>query len=160
MPVVHDMAVADVYIMTPLTSVGQSTAICVTVTNEGSQREENVSVNAFVDGAQVGSTKYVSLDPGASDTMTFLWIPRAAKNYSVGGEVGVVSGETDREDNRKAMELMVSAMATPPPSSSLAPTPSPTPTHPSTPSLGPPPLMLMESFHLILAGLQQTARIL
>jgi hypothetical protein len=32
-PVVNDMAVTDVSIMPPTTSVGQSTAICVTVTN-------------------------------------------------------------------------------------------------------------------------------
>ena len=69
-------------IMPPLTSVGLSNAICVTVTNEGSQHEENVSVKAFVDGVQVGSTKNVSLDPGASDTTTILWIPSAAKAYS------------------------------------------------------------------------------
>jgi hypothetical protein len=56
-PVVHDMAVTDVSIMPPTTSVEQSTAICVTVTNEGSQREQNVSVKAFVDGAQVELTK-------------------------------------------------------------------------------------------------------
>ena len=61
MPVVHDMAVTDVSIMPPLTSVGQSTAICVTVTNDGSLGEENVSVMAFVDGGQEGSTKYVPL---------------------------------------------------------------------------------------------------
>jgi hypothetical protein len=60
-PVVHDMAVTDVSIMPPLTSVGQSTAICVRVTNEGDQQEENVSVKAFVDGFQLGSTQYVSL---------------------------------------------------------------------------------------------------
>ena len=36
-PVVNDMAVTDESIMSPSTSVGQSTAICVTVTNEGSQ---------------------------------------------------------------------------------------------------------------------------
>jgi hypothetical protein len=30
-----------------------------------------VSVKAFVDRAQVGSTKYVSLEQGVSDTMTF-----------------------------------------------------------------------------------------
>jgi hypothetical protein len=71
-PVVHDLAVTDVSIMPPTTSVGQSTAICVTVTNEGSQREENVSVKAFVDGFQLGSTRYVSLDPGASDAKCFL----------------------------------------------------------------------------------------
>ena len=82
-PVVHDMAVIDVSIMPPIPSVGQSTAICVTVTNEGSQHEENVSVKAFVDGAQVGSTKYVSLDPGSRDTTSILWIPSAAKAYSV-----------------------------------------------------------------------------
>ena len=35
----------------------------------------------------MGSTKYVSLDHGSSDTMTFLWIPRAAKSYPVEGEV-------------------------------------------------------------------------
>ena len=53
-PVVHVMAVTDVSIMPPLSSVERSTAICVTVTNEGTQHEENVSVKAFVDGAQVG----------------------------------------------------------------------------------------------------------
>jgi len=63
-PVVNAMAVTDVSIIPPLTSVGQSTAICVAVTNEGSQREENVSVKAFVDGAPVGAAKYMSLDPG------------------------------------------------------------------------------------------------
>jgi subtilisin family serine protease len=109
-PVVHDMAVTDVFIMPPMTSVEQSTAICVTVTNEGSQQEENVSVKAFVDGFQLGSTKYVSLDPGASDTRTFLWIPSAAKKYSVEGEVEVVSGETDTGDSTKAIEVGVPAM--------------------------------------------------
>ena len=62
-PVVNDMAVTDVSIIPPSPSVGQSTAICVTVTNEGTQQEENVSVKEYVDGAQVGSTKYVSLSP-------------------------------------------------------------------------------------------------
>ena len=56
-PVVNDMAVTDVSIMPPSTSVGQSTAICVTVTNEGSQQEGNVSVKAYVDGAQGGVDK-------------------------------------------------------------------------------------------------------
>jgi hypothetical protein len=114
-PVVHDMAVTDVSIMPPSTSVGQSTAICVTATNEGSQREQNVSVKAFVDGAQVGSTQYVSLDSGASDTMTFLWVPKTAKDYSVMGEVGVVSGETDTGDNTKAIEERVLAKPMPTP---------------------------------------------
>ena len=109
-PVVHDIAVTDVSIMPPTTSVEQSTAICVTVTNEGSQQEANVSVKAFVDGAQVGPTKYVALGPGSSDTRTFLWIPHAAKNYSVEGVVGIVSGETDTDDNRKAIEVGVLTM--------------------------------------------------
>ena len=109
-PVVHDMAVTDVSIMPPSTSVGQSTAICVTVTNEGSQQEDNVSVKAYVDGAQVESTKSVSLDQGVSDTRTFLWVPRAAKNYFVEGEVGVVSGETDTGDNTKEIKVRVSAI--------------------------------------------------
>ena len=114
-PVVHDMAVTDVSIMPPSTSVGQSTAICVTVTNDGSQQEENVSVKAFVDGFQLGSTKYVSLNPGASDTTTILWIPRAAKNYSVEGEVGIVSGEMDTEDNTRTVEVRMPATTTPSP---------------------------------------------
>jgi parallel beta-helix repeat protein len=122
-PVVNDMAVTDVSIIPPLTSVGQSTAICVAVTNEGSQREENVSVKAFVDGAPVGAAKYMSLDPGSSDTMTFLWIPKTAKGYSVEGEVGVVGGETDTGDNTKMIEVGVSAIPAP----KLSPTPVTTP---------------------------------
>jgi hypothetical protein len=70
-PVVHDVTVTDMSIMPPLTSVGQSTAICVTVTKEGSQREDNVPVKVYVDGAQVDLRKNVSLDQGASDSMTF-----------------------------------------------------------------------------------------
>ena len=129
-PVVNDMAVTDVSIMPPTTSVERSTAICVTVTNDGTQREENVSVKAFVDGAQEGSTMYVSLDPGASDTRTFLWVPRAAKNYSVEGEVGVVSGETDTGDNRKAIEVGVPSMPAPVTTPSPASTPITMPTRP------------------------------
>jgi parallel beta-helix repeat protein len=129
-PVVHDMAVTDVSIMPPSPSVGQSTAIRVTVTNEGSQREENVSVKAFVDGAQVDSTKYVSLDPGASDTTTILWIPSVAKNYSVEGMVWVVSGETDTGDNGKEIEVRVSAMPAPVATPSPASTPVTKPTRP------------------------------
>jgi len=55
------MTVTDVSIIPPSTSVGQSTAIYVTITNEGSQQEENVSVKAFVDGSQVVLTQYGSL---------------------------------------------------------------------------------------------------
>jgi hypothetical protein len=66
-PVVSDMAVADVSIMPPTTSVGQSTAICVTVTNEGSEQEDNVSVKVYVDGTQVDST---SLLPRSLSTLT------------------------------------------------------------------------------------------
>ena len=121
----HDMVVTNVNTTPSSPDLEQPTVICVTVTNEGSQQEENVSVKAFVDGAQVGSTKYVSLDSGASDTRTFLWIPSAAKNYSVDGEVGVVGGETDTGDNIKAIEVGVSATAAPVTTPSLAPTPSP-----------------------------------
>jgi len=88
-----------------------------------------VSVKAFVDGFQLGSTQYVSLDPGSSDTSTFLWVPRAAKNYSVEGKVGIVAGEIDTGDNTKAIEVGVP--------STLAPetTPSPAPTPVTTPRL-------------------------
>ena len=140
-PVVHDMAVTDVYIIPPLTSVGQSTAICVTVTNEGSQREENVSVKAFVDGDQVGLAKNVSLDPGASDTTTILWIIGDAKNYSVEGVVGVVSNETDMDDNRKEIEVGVQSTLAPVTTPSPASTPVTTPTRP-----------LIESVHNINTG--------
>ena len=60
-PVVNDIAVTDVSIIPPSTSVGQSTAIYVTITNEGRQQEANVSVKAYVDGTQVVLTQYVSL---------------------------------------------------------------------------------------------------
>ena len=83
---VHDLAVTNVTAIPTMPTVGQSTAICVTVTNEGSQQEVNASVKAYVDDAEVCSTKYVSLDPGSSDTMTILWIPGDVKNYSVMGE--------------------------------------------------------------------------
>ena len=112
-PVVHDIAVTDVTTIPTISTIEQSTAICVRVTNEGSQQEANVSVKAFVDGAQVGATRYVSLDPGASDTTTILWVPRAAKKYSVEGGVGVVSGEMDTGDNTKTVEVEVPSTLAP-----------------------------------------------
>ena len=50
---VHDMTVTDVYIIPPSTSAGQSTAICVTVTNEDNRLEKDVPVKVFIDSAQV-----------------------------------------------------------------------------------------------------------
>jgi len=105
---IHDMAVTDVYTIPSSPTVGQATTINVTVKNEGTQAESNVPVKAYVDGSQVDSTKYVSLSAGQSTTKSFSWTPSIAKKYSVKGEVGVVSGETDTADNTKTIDVYVS----------------------------------------------------
>jgi hypothetical protein len=50
------------------------------------------------------SMSCASYDPGSSDTERFLWITRAAKGYSVEGEV--VSGETGTGDNTKTIAVL------------------------------------------------------
>ena len=102
---VHDMAVTDVYISPGSPNVGQSTTIYVTVKNEGNQQENSVPVKAYVNGAQVGSTQNVSLSADQNTTRSFAWTPGAEGTYSVKGEVGVVSGETDTGDNSKTINV-------------------------------------------------------
>jgi hypothetical protein len=105
---VHDMAVTNVYPVPSSPYVGQSTTIYVTVKNEGRQQENDVPVKAYVDGVQVGSTQYVTLQADKSETKSFSWTPSTAKTYSVKGEVGVVSGETETSDNTKTINVAVS----------------------------------------------------
>jgi hypothetical protein len=66
-----------------------------------------VPVKAYVDGYQVGSAQYVTLTDGKT-TKSFTWTPSTAKTYSVKGEVGIVSGETDTSDNKKTINVVVS----------------------------------------------------
>ncbi|MCK4734420.1 MAG: hypothetical protein KAT65_18335, partial [Methanophagales archaeon] len=116
---VRDMAVTDVQTSPDLPTVGQSTTIYVTVKNKGNQQEKNVPVKAYADGSQVGSAQ-VTLSAGKSATKSFIWTPSTAKTYSVRGEIGVVSGETDTSDNKKIIGVSVS--------------PAPSPIPPTTPS--------------------------
>jgi len=104
---VHDLAVADVHTYPASPTVGQDITITVTVKNEGDQTETNVPVKAYVDGSQVGSTQHVTLSPGESLTLSFLWTPDKAKKYSIRGEIGVASGETDTADNTKTTSVTV-----------------------------------------------------
>ena len=117
----HDMVVTNVNTTPSSPDLEQPTVIYVTVTNEGEQQEDNVSVKVYVDSAQIGSTQYISLAPGSSNTTTFLWTPTTAKAYSVKGEVEIVNGEIDVKDNTKSIKVRVSAVPTP------TPTPTPTP---------------------------------
>jgi hypothetical protein len=86
----------------------------VTVKNEGRQQENYVPVKAYVDGYQVGSAQYVTLLDGKSTTKSFTWTPSSAKTYSVKGEVGVVSGETETSDNEKTISVSVQQQNQPP----------------------------------------------
>ena len=111
---VHDMTVTDVYTSPSSPNVGQSTTIHVTVKNEGRQQENYVPVKAYVDGYQVGSAQYVTLLDGKSTTKSFTWTPSSAKTYSVKGEVGIVSGETDTSDNKKTISVRIEKIFTGP----------------------------------------------
>ncbi len=103
--ITHDMAVTDVQTSPDSPTVGQSTTIYVTVENEGNEQENNVPVKAYIDGSLVGSTQHVTLSAGKSTTKSFTWTPSTAKTYSVKGEVGIVSGETDTSDNKKTKSV-------------------------------------------------------
>jgi subtilase family serine protease len=101
------MAVTNVYTSPDSPNVDQLTTIYVTVKNKGDQQKKDVPVKAYVDGYQVGSAQYVTLTDGKT-TKSFTWTPSTAKTYSVKGEVGVVSGETETSDNEKTINVIVS----------------------------------------------------
>jgi hypothetical protein len=113
------MAVTNVYTTPSSPNVGQTTTIYVTVKNEGNQQEKNVPVKAYVDGYQVGSAQYVTLSAGKSTTKSFIWTPSTAKTYSVKGEMGIVSGETDTSDNKKTITVSVQQQNQPPTTPSI-----------------------------------------
>ncbi|MCW3133561.1 MAG: hypothetical protein N2V78_04450 [Methanophagales archaeon] len=74
-------------------------------------------VKAYTDGVQVDLIQYVTLQADESITKSFSWTPCTAKTYSVTGEVGIVSGETETSDNTKTTSASVSP--TPPPPQSV-----------------------------------------
>lgn len=82
--------------------------VTVSVVNEGSQAATaSVSLTASVGTVTGFSSPTVSLAPGASADVAFLWTAPASGVYSFTGRVAVLPGETDTADNVRTITASV-----------------------------------------------------
>jgi outer membrane protein assembly factor BamB len=107
---VHDVAVTDAKTSKtgclPMATVGQflNVNVTVTVVNNGTANESSVNITAYATPSSlppiiVGTTT-VSLDAGASVTVTFVWNAAASYgNHTISATAGPVAGETNTGDN-------------------------------------------------------------
>jgi hypothetical protein len=106
----HDVAVTSVTTSktgcTPMPTIGQNfnLTVNVTVANIGNFDESLVSITAYATPTPPPSitigTKTVSLNAGASITVTFVWNATGSYgNYTISATAGPVAGETNIGDN-------------------------------------------------------------
>lgn len=101
---VHDVAVTRIRIEPLEFKVGEPAQIIVTVQNQGTFLEKNLSVSALVNDVPVESVKKIeTIKPGEFVDVSFIWAPSIAEgiaaSFKIKGEVGLVEGETDTTDN-------------------------------------------------------------
>jgi len=106
-PPEHDLVVS---ITAPASlSLGGSSSLKATVTNEGLNDEASVELSLLINGSAVDSTTIPLLQSGSSYTLTYLWNPTAKGTYNVIAYVTPVLGETSTENNQETKFVTVSA---------------------------------------------------
>lgn len=99
---VHDISVTSVTVSKATIVVGESLSIDATISNEGAWAA-TFNVTAYYDGTEIDTQTDISLDPGASTTLTFEWDTSGVTlgDYRVEIVASQVEGETDIADNTK-----------------------------------------------------------
>jgi subtilisin family serine protease len=105
-PAVHDVAATAVSAPGSV-GLGATIPVNVTVKNTGNQ-PESISASLTDNGAAVGSTQTISLDPGASQDVTFNWTPGSAGNHTLQGSAAISSADATPGDNTNAITAAVS----------------------------------------------------
>lgn len=106
---VHDVAVTRIRVEPQTFKVGEPTQIIVTVQNQGTFAERDLSVTASVNDAAIdGAKKITSIKPGESIDVGLTWMPlndAEVELYSIVGKVNMVTGETESDDNQRIRDI-------------------------------------------------------
>lgn len=88
-------------------TLGSSSSLNATVTNQGSGDEANVEFSLLINGTPVNSTTVSVLKAGNSYTLSHLWTPTVQAIYNVTAYARPVPGETSTENNQKTKLVTV-----------------------------------------------------
>ena len=111
-PPEHDLVVS---ITAPASlSLGDSSSLKATVTNQGSNDEATVELSLLINGSVSNSTTIPILQSGSSYTLTYLWTPTEQGTYNVTAYARPVPGEASVENNQMTKFVTVSTAPTPP----------------------------------------------
>lgn len=96
----HNIAVTIVTASKTTVNAGELLSIDATIVNEGAG-EETFDVTAYYDGIEIDTQTDISLNAGASITLTFEWdtLGVTLGDYRITVEASEVEGESDIEDN-------------------------------------------------------------
>jgi hypothetical protein len=110
-PSVHELTVS---VTAPASiTLGSSSSLNATVTNEGLNDEVDVELSLFINGTLVDSATIPLLNTGNLYTLTYLWSPTVEGTYNVTAYARPVPGETSLENNRKTGFITVAVSAPP-----------------------------------------------
>jgi len=101
---VHDVAVTRIRVEPQTFKVGEPTQIIVTVQNQGTFVEKDLTVKASVNDVPVEAAKKIEkIRPGESVDVGFVWIPtiRGSEQIEIMAQVEAVEDEAELEDNTK-----------------------------------------------------------
>ncbi|MEW6070729.1 MAG: C25 family cysteine peptidase, partial [Candidatus Thermoplasmatota archaeon] len=82
-----------------------------TIKNIGSSNESNVLINLTVNSIKVNSTSIPFLQSATSTNVSFVWIPTAVGNYTIGIEIEPVPNENYTHNNNKSKLIRVLVIA-------------------------------------------------
>ncbi len=91
-------------------TVGSPVTVQVTVRNKGTVAEV-VQVALTANGSAVGATQSVTLDSGATRTVSFTWSPTTAGNVTLVGTASIEAPDADPSDNARQATVTVVAQS-------------------------------------------------
>jgi PKD repeat protein len=112
---IHDLAIVDVAVSSTEVYTGEFVFINVTVLNKGNM-DETFNASVYYNSSLIETKFNIALSAGDNVTLTFTWNTTgiAEGTYIISGEVSVVPGETNTDDNTFTdIKVIVSAKKPP-----------------------------------------------
>ena len=106
---VHDIAVNQIRVDPKVISSGEAANIVVTIQNQGTFVEKDVSLQLFVDSEMVNEqVSKIKIRPWETYRFTYNWMPQpiADKEIVIQAKLPAIKGEIDIEDNTRTLELI------------------------------------------------------
>jgi len=101
----RDVAVTGLSVPGTVTA-GTTVTVGVTVRNEGNV-SETVEVSLSANGTAVGSTRSITIDAGASRTVSFSWSPTASGTVTLVATASIGDADSDPSDNSRQVTVTV-----------------------------------------------------